>query len=414
MEPQFRKVSYKLYPNKTQTAALWGMLVLHQQLYNACLEECIRAYEWRGKIEAHRDLTHDERAAFKRGSTFFGQCRGLTELRRTLPEYSTLSVRSLRTTLNRIDWAFKAFFRRVKMGETPGFPRFKSVDRFPGFGFKEHGKGWKFTPGEEWKHGRVYIKGVPGKLRCRGKARTPGEVRTAELMHHDGVWRLSLTIRCQPERKAGRASAGLDWGVSKFATLVPRSGKPIEILPPRFLDKMEGKRKHEQRALSRKKRGSGRRRKQCIRYGRLFRRIVNKRRDFEHQLSKRLVDQFGMIATEKLNVIGMTASAKGTMENPGKNVKQKAGLNRRILDTSPTEFLGKLKYKIEEAGGTWVEVPTRKVKPSQTCPACGHQEKKKLSDRVHHCAKCGYREDRDRAAARVMLKWADENMASAA
>ena len=67
-------------------------------------------------------------------------------------------------------------------------------------------------------------------------------------------------------------------------------------------------------------------------YGRLFRRVVNKRRDFEHQLSKRLVDQYGMIATEKLNVAGMTASAKGTVEDPGKNVKQKAGLNRKARD----------------------------------------------------------------------------------
>ena len=121
-----------------------------------------------------------------------------------------------------------------------------------------------------------------------------------------------------------------------------------------------------------------------------------------------------MIATEKLNVSNMTVSAKGTIEIPGKNVKQKAGLNRCILDTSPAAFLDKLKYKIEEADGTWVGVPTQKVKPSQTCPACGHQEKKKLSDCVHHCAKCGYHEDRDRAAARVMLKRADENMATAA
>ena len=414
MEPQVRKVSYKLYPNKVQTAALWEMLVLHQRLYNACLEERIRAFEWRKKIEAHRDLTDDERTLFKTGSTYVGQCRGLTAIRRDFPDYKALPVNSLRTTLNRIDWAFKAFFRRVKRGEMPGFPRFRSVDRFPGFGLKQHGGGWRFSPGEEWRHGRIYIKGVPGQIRCRGKARTPGEVRTAELLHHDGIWLLSLTIQCQPERKAGRASAGLDWGVSKFATLVPRSGKPVEILPPRFLETMERKLKHEQRALSRKKRGSGRRRKQRIRYARLIRRVVNKRRDFEHQLSKRLVDQYGMIATEKLNVVGMTASAKGTIENPGKNVKQKAGLNRRILDTSPTAFLDKLRYKVEEAGGAWVEVPTRKVKPSQTCPACGHQEKKKLSDRVHHCAECGYREDRDRAAARVMLKWADANMASAA
>ncbi len=145
----------------------------------------------------------------------------------------------------------------------------------------------------------------------------------------------------------------------------------------------------------------------------MWRRIVNKRRDFEHKLSKRLVDRYGLIATEKLAVKNLTRSAKGTIEAPGKNVRQKAGLNRRILDTSPANFLDKLKYKIEEAGGMWIEVPTRKVKPSQTCPACGHQEKKQLSDRMHRCKRCGYTEDRDRAAARVMLGWAEDQLRAA-
>jgi putative transposase len=63
-------------------------------------------------------------------------------------------------------------------------------------------------------------------------------------------------------------------------------------------------------------------------------------------------------------------------------------------------------YKLAEAGGFFVEVPTLTVKPSQTCPNCGHQERKSLEQRVHHCQQCGYVEDRDVAAAQVMLNWA--------
>ncbi len=103
MEPQVRKVTYKLYPNKTQAAALGNMLVLHQRLYNACLEERIRAYEWRKKIEAYRDLTDEEKDEFTTGSTYIGQCRGLTALRHELPEYKALPVKSLRTMPHRVD-----------------------------------------------------------------------------------------------------------------------------------------------------------------------------------------------------------------------------------------------------------------------------------------------------------------------
>ena len=138
--------------------------------------------------------------------------------------------------------------------------------------------------------------------------------------------------------------------------------------------------------------------------------LTNKRRDFEHQTSKRLIDRYAFIATEELNVKSMTASAKGTIEAPGKNVKQKAGLNRGVLDTAPNAFLLKLQYKMEESGGIWVDVPTRQVKPSQTCPQCGHQKKKTLRERVHQCSECGYTADRDEAAARVMLRWGLEHV----
>ncbi len=106
MELQVRQVSYKLYPNKAQTTALGNMLMLHQRLYNACLEERLRAYEWRKKLEAYRELTDDEKSEFNTGSTYFGQCRGLTAVRREFTEYQALSRKSLDNTLNRLDWSF--------------------------------------------------------------------------------------------------------------------------------------------------------------------------------------------------------------------------------------------------------------------------------------------------------------------
>lgn len=97
-----------------------------------------------------------------------------------------------------------------------------------------------------------------------------------------------------------------------------------------------------------------------------------------------------LVATEKLNLKGMTAKAK-----KGKRRRQKSGLNRSILDVGMGMFRKAVEYKLAEAGGVFVEVPTMTVKLSQICPNCGHQEKKDLSQRVHQCSQCGCTEDRD-------------------
>jgi putative transposase len=112
-----------------------------------------------------------------------------------------------------------------------------------------------------------------------------------------------------------------------------------------------------------------------------------------------------LLATETLEPAKMTRSARGTVEEPGTQVRQKAGLNRSILDGAPAAFLAMLRYKAEEAGSAFVEVPARKVKPSQTCAGCGRVEKKALSQRMHECA-CGVVLARDHAAALVCLNYA--------
>jgi len=82
------------------------------------------------------------------------------------------------------------------------------------------------------------------------------------------------------------------------------------------------------------------------------------------------------------------------------------GLDKSILDVGMGMLRSAIEYKVKDAGGVFVEVPTRQVKPSQTCPNCGNQQKKTLDERVHHCHKCGFTMDRDLAAALVMLLWA--------
>lgn len=388
-----RKVTYRLYPSRTQSAALSDALRLHQQLYNACLEQRIDAYR-------RRRVT----------LTYADQCRGLTELRKECPEFAAVNCSSQQVTLRRLDKAFKAFFDRVKKkGASAGFPRFKSLSRFPGFGFKSHGDGWRFMPGADWRHGKLRLQGI-GVIKARGQARQGGVIKSSELLHRDGVWHLSLTVECADiKRESGAGACGLDWGVETFATLAVATGggQPAmeAVENPRWFQQGRERIAGLQRAVSNKKRGSNRRRKAARRLAKDRARTARRRLDWQHKLSAGLVERFALIATEELSVKNMTRSAAGTVDEPGKNVAQKAGLNREILDTAPSQFLSMLRYKAEEAGSIFMETPTSKLKPSQTCPCCGSVKKKTLSERTHRC-ECGAVLQRDFAAAWVNLDYA--------
>jgi len=170
-------------------------------LYNAALEERIEAYRKAGVAISFSD-----------------QCKSLTTIRRQDPAFLAVNAQSAQVTLQRLDLAFRAFFRRCKAGETPGFPRFKSRDRFPGFGFKTHGDGFRFTPSVGWRHGKLRLSGI-GEMPARGEARTPGRVVCGDIQRKADGWYLSLVIACEPHRARGEREAGLDWGVATLATL---------------------------------------------------------------------------------------------------------------------------------------------------------------------------------------------------
>ena len=185
---------------------MWRTHKLHCDLRNAALQERIDAYRLAGKT-----------------ISFAAQCKSLTEIRAAHPEYLAINAQSAQVTLKRLALAFDAFFRRVKDGQTPGFPRFKTYDRFAGFGFKHHGDGFRFTPGAGWRNGKLRLSGI-GTMSARGEARTPGKVISADIMRKIDGWFLSLVIACEPHRECGDLEAGLDWGVETFATLAYAAG----------------------------------------------------------------------------------------------------------------------------------------------------------------------------------------------
>ena len=208
MAPVHRRVTYKLYPSPAQAAEMERLCDLHRGLYNAALQE--RADAWR----------------LARNSVgFAAQCRSLTRVRRENPDYLGVNAQSLQVTLKRLDLAFQAFFRRVKAGGTPGFPRYKGPRPLPGLRLQEPRRRLQFAPGAGWRHGRLRLSGIggagPGEAgrRAGSSAPTSGGRRTAGPSR----W----CSRASPSAN-GRARPRPDW------TGAWRPSRPWPITPDEF------------------------------------------------------------------------------------------------------------------------------------------------------------------------------------
>lgn len=217
----------------------------------------------------------------------------------------------------------------------------------------------------------------------------------------DGRWYVTFAVDTddpEPAEPTGE-KIGIDLGVSDFAAL--STGE--RIATPQHLDRKARNLARYQRMMARKHKGSNNRRKAKKKVARAHRKVRDARRDFLHRMSTNLVRRFDTIAVEDLNVSGMTGSARGTVDKPGRNVQQKAGLNRAILDVAFGEFRRQLEYKTARAGKTLLVVD-RWYPSSKTCSACGYLlEKLSLSTRTWTCPGCRTRHDRDVNAAKNIL-----------
>jgi putative transposase len=396
-----RSISFKLYPTTAQAAVMDRKHAVLKDLWNAALEERINAYKHGVSVR----LSDQEKS--------------LKEIRLDVPGWRGLvHTHEAQIVLKRLDLAFQSFFRRVKAGARPGFPRFRSFDSFRGWGYKEHGNGFRVETRDGFRHGHVSLFGI-GRMRMRGQGRTPGRVLKADVVRTGFGWMLNVVVEtdCALRALATGPEAGLDWGVSTFATLALSDGTFEEVPNPRHYDAAGEELKAESRKLSElarsRKTGRVRLRRQRKALARRFAKLAARRKDFLHKVTARLAARHPLIVTEDLTVKNMTATARGTAQEPGRNVAQKAGLNRQVLDTAPSTFLNMLRYKAEEAGSEFILADTRRLKPSQRCPDCDAVSKKTLDLRRHDCA-CGCHLGRDEAAALVLLRWGQRGCAQRA
>jgi len=323
---------------------------------------------------------------------YFDQQNRLPEFKEVWPEFKVLGSHALQATLKRVDFAFQRFFKGLG-----GYPNFKASRRYGGWTYP-CSAGWKaHTTG---KHGALAISNL-GTIQMRGEARQWGTPTTCTILYRAGRWYASITVECEVVRSTGTGAVGVDMGCLTAVAL--SDGQKIEN--PRYAAQSHIKK--VQRQLRRKQKYSRRWKKVQKRVAKLHRKVAQQRQNWVHQQATQIVRGNSLVATEKLETQKMTRKAK----KGSTRKRQKTGLNRSILDVGWGMLRSALAYKLAEAGGVLVEVPTQKVKPSQTCPNCGHQKEKALAERTHICEQCGFGPiDRDVAAAQVMLSWVTQDL----
>ncbi|MEV7898256.1 IS607 family element RNA-guided endonuclease TnpB [Streptomyces cyaneofuscatus] len=257
-----------------------------------------------------------------------------------------------------------------------------------------------------------------GKRLARLITRGQAVVQSVTVSRSANRWYAAVLVKVHQDlpraTRAQRANGtvGVDLGVRTLAALsrpvtLPGTPETLIVPNPRHLAADTRRLTHAQRALSRTTKGSARRRKAAQRVATLHHRVAERRATYLHTLTKQLTTRYATVAIEDLNVRGMSASARGTVEQPGRKVPQKAGLNRSILDMAPAEIRRQLGYKTRW-NGSRLAMCDRYFPSSKTCSACGWQNPRlTLTDRTFICEPCGLTIDRDLNAARNIAAHAD-------
>ncbi|WP_372451664.1 RNA-guided endonuclease InsQ/TnpB family protein [Glycomyces salinus] len=383
---------FRLRPNRSQRRMLAACLSDHCDLYNAALEE--RRTAWSASRVPVRYTQQSAQLKAIRHDDSGGQGRW--------------SFSSQQATLRRLNRAFEAFFRRIRGGQEPGYPRFRSRHRFDSVTWPKDGDGCKWIDGDSASDGisRVRLQGV-GTVRVHRHRSIEGIVKTITVKREGPKW--FLVLACETDApgeqpKTGRAT-GIDMGVTHFATTA--DGEHIANIAP--LKTNEGRLARAQRDLARypknrKREDRSTRHWQAARkVAKLHRKIAAQRRDYAHKTANALIERFDVIAVEKLNITGMTKAPapRPDPERPGvwlpNGANAKAGLNKRILDAAWGQFIDILTVKAAWAGREVIAVDPRNT--SRTCTECGHCDPDNRDREDFHCTACGYNDHADRVGA---------------
>lgn len=347
---------YRLYPSKAQERKLEATRITCQKWYNELLAERKTAYEERGETIGK-----------------YEQLRRVKDHKVANPWAKEVHSHVLQVVVADLDRAFQAFFRRVKAGQTAGYPRFRSRTRFASFGFKELGNGFKLDGR------RLRITGI-GRIAVRWHRKLEGSIKTLRLIKKASGWYACFSVEyaAQPLAPTGQ-DVGVDVGIASLLTTSDGDKTPKQ----EWYRREQKKLRVLQRRVARRSKGGTNRRKAVVALQRQHERIGNQRKDFLNKQAHTLIERYDRIAVEALRISNMVKNRH---------------LAKSILDAGWGYFIGRLHSKAEEAGRVVVEVDPAYT--SKDCSQCGYRfEHLTLKDRWLDCPKCGLSLDRDHNAA---------------
>jgi putative transposase len=361
MTTVIKTFKYRLRPTKKQIRIMNHWLDECRWLYNHFLEERITTYEDLGV-----------------SISFNGQAIALPDLKRERHTLDDVHSQVLVDVAKRVDRSFKNFYRRVREAkEKPGFPRFQGKGRYNSFTFPQ--LGFKLINDKKLHLSKI------GDIKIVLHMPIEGNIKTCTIKRSTtDKWYVSFVCECEsiPLPKNNNA-VGVDVGLNSFATI--STGEYVDN--PRFFRQDEKALVKAHRKLSNANKGTPERAKRRKIVARTYERIRFRRQNFCHQVSRNLIDDFGTIVIEDLNV---------------KKMIQDLHIAKSIHDAAWSELFRQLTYKAEWAGRKLVIVDPAYT--SQTCSKCGYRQKMPLNKRIYCCPKCGQQIDRDHNAAINILK----------
>jgi putative transposase len=360
---------YRIYPTHAQYRVLCETLDTCRHLYNRFLDWRKTAYEETGS-----------------SPSYYEQKKALPEWKKENAFLASVHSQVLQDVALRVERAFGAFFRRVKAKGQAGYPRFKGRGWYDSFTYPQAAG---FAVGQK----SISLSKI-GTLKAKIHRPCLGTPKTLTVRHQAGKW--YACVVCEVEVEALPPSdeeVGIDVGLASFATL--SNGEAIEN--PRFFRQEEKALAKAQRKLSKQPKGAASRKKARKVVGRIHERIRNRRCNFAHQVARRLVNRYGKLVVEDLNIKGMVRNHH---------------LAKSICDAAWNQFRAVLSFKAASAGRIVIVVEPKHT--SQDCSVCGYRVRKPLSERVHSCPHCGLVMDRDENAALNLLALGRQSVAASA
>ena len=363
---------YRLYPTPEQESLFRQTVGACRMVYNLCLEQ--RKLEW-GRSDPQLLTAYD-------------QIKELPALKVEAPWLREVPNHALQQAVVDLQKAFKNFFEG-----RASYPQFRKRGDRDSFRYPDP-KQFKIEPQ------RIFLPKA-GWVSWAQHRPIEGDPKTATVSREGDWWYVSIQCKIekveQPVSNRGSA-VGIDLGVAK--PIVTSTGEVIML--PRTGDKERRRLASLQQRVARRKKGSKNRRKAQRAVARYHAKLARRRKDAAHKATTKIAKNHGLIVVEDLKVRNMTASAAGTIEAPGRNVRQKAGLNRSILDVAPSQIRQMLTYKAEWYGSRLIAVPAAYT--SQRCNACGYVHKDNRQSQAEFlCLECSHAENADVNAAKNIL-----------